>query len=96
VYFSTIAEYTGDNGVVRVMQTVMDRMGKESAEICCDNKNIAFTQRELPDGTSVLHLLNTSCAKIQPITFNLTVNGEIEKYSLLPCEIKRIKIAGDK
>ena len=96
VYFSTIAEYTGDNGVVRVMQTVMDRMGKESAEIYCDNKNIAFTQRKLPDGTSVLHLLNTSCAKIQPITFNLTVNGKIEKYTLLPCEIKSIKIAGDK
>ena len=90
VYFSAIAQYTGDCGVVKLMETVMDRMGKENAEVLCDNKNIAFTQRKLSDGTSVLHLLNTSCAQDEPITFTLTANGKSQSCTLLPCEIKRM------
>jgi hypothetical protein len=95
VYFSAIAEYTGDNGVVKLMQTVMDTMGKESAEIYCDNKNIAFTQRVLEDGTSVLNLLNMSCSQTKKIDFSILIKKGKEwkklNKTLSPCEIACIR-----
>jgi hypothetical protein len=92
VYLSAVAEYSQDDGVVALMQNVMSKMAEETAEILCDNKNIAFTQRVLPDGASELHLLNTSCASDEGITFNLIVNGKKQKHTLLPCEIKSINV----
>ena len=96
VYFSTVAEYSDDNGVVELMKVVMARMAKENAKILCDNKNIAFTERVLSDGRSELHLINTSCASDEKVEFNLIVNknGEkkIIKETLSPCEILRICI----
>lgn len=95
VYFSAIAEYTGDNGVVKLMQTVMDTIGKESAEIYCDNKNIAFTQRVLEDGTSVLNLLNMSCSQTKKIDFSILIKKGKEwkklNKTLSPCEIACIR-----
>ena len=78
------------------MKVVMERMAKENAKILCDNKNIAFTERVLSDGSRELHLLNTSCASEEKAEFTLIVtkNGEkkIIKETLSPCEILRIKI----
>ena len=96
VYFSTVAEYSDDNGVVELMKVVMERMAKENADIICDNKNIAFTQRVLSDGRRELHLLNTSCASEENIEFSLIVkNGsriEDRKIVLSPCEILQVHI----
>lgn len=96
VYFSSIADYCDDDGVVKIMQMIMERMAERSADIVCDNKNIAFTERVLSDGSRELHLLNTSCASEEKAEFTLIVtkNGErkIIKETLSPCEILRIKI----
>ena len=96
VYFSAIAEYDGDNGVVELMQAVMRRMAQEHAEILCDNNNIAFTQRVLSDGMRELYLLNTSCATDEQAECNLTVKirGEEKRLKavLAPCEIVKMRV----
>lgn len=96
VYFSAIAEYCDDDGVVQVMQMVMERMAETTADIICDNKNIAFTQRIFSDGCRELHLLNTSCASEETVEFTLIVkkeNGEEKrKVALSPCEILQMHI----
>ena len=96
VYFSSIAEYCDDDGVVKVMQMIMERMAEISADIVCDNKNIAFTERVLSDGSRELHLLNTSCASEEKAEFTLIVKNatgaENRKATLSPCEILQIRI----
>ena len=75
VYFAAFKEYFTPAWAVQTVEALLHRIGEEGA-VRCDNPNVAFTRRRLPDGRSQFDLLNMNCAvENGEETFTLTVDG---------------------
>ena len=96
LYFCTFATYYGTRWAVDVMKKMLEKISYGLCSSYCDNGNIAYTERVLPDGKRVFHCMNMSSGSKERQKFTI-YRKEGEK--ILPvsadigvCEIKEIVV----
>lgn len=88
IYFSVFKEYFSKQWSVEVMGKLLADIG-ENGSTKCDNPNISFTQRLLPNGYIAVDLINMNCAiKDGEESFNMKIketelNGVVKEGEIL-------------
>jgi hypothetical protein len=84
LYFCTFATYYGYYPAVEVMKAMLGKISEGLADSSCDNGNIAYTERLLPDGKRQFHFINMSSGSDDRQSFTISVNrgGHTEKHTM--------------
>ena len=93
LYFGTFADYRCNSEKMAVMQDVLRMMGRQTAEVICDNPNVCFSRRVTADGKQILHLVNVCTNGKEAQDYQITCsNGKTVSGKIEPCEIVKIEI----